>query len=73
MKYFIFAMFIDKCVKLFPKEVELYIHSCLIQINKIQNEFKATFQRMKAELCSPSLPYRFFIFRKRFEIGQIVL
>ena len=28
---------------------------------------------MKAELCNPSLPYRFFIFRKRFAIEQIVL
>ena len=43
MKNKIFAISIDKCIKLFPKSVELYIHSSILQFSKLQNEFKAIF------------------------------
>lgn len=42
-KYKFITLFIEKCVKLFPTAVELYIQSSIIQSTKLANEFKAIF------------------------------
>jgi hypothetical protein len=51
----------------------LLLQSSFVLSNRIQNEFKAIFQLMRAELCEPSLKYRFFIFRRRLTIERAVL
>lgn len=68
MKFEMYALFLEKCTKLFPRSIDIYIQSSLFWSSKLNNMFKALFHLMKAELCDPSMKYRFFIFRRRFNI-----
>jgi hypothetical protein len=73
MKFHFLALFLERAIHLFPRSVELRIHNSYMQSQKLQNEFKGQFELMKAELYSPSMRNRFYIFRRRIAIERIFM
>jgi hypothetical protein len=53
--------------------VDLKIINAYIQKSKLNNEFKAIFEMMNCELCSPNIHEQFMIFRKKIEVEQTLL
>ncbi|TNV87875.1 hypothetical protein FGO68_gene16168 [Halteria grandinella] len=73
LKYKFVQFYIEKLIRLFPQSSTLRIHSSQILLSKLENEFKANFELMQCELCSPSLQSQFFIFRRRIELDQVLM
>jgi hypothetical protein len=71
--YRLLSILIKEAIDKFPKHVDLKIINAFIQKSKLNNEFKAIFEMMNCELCSPNIHEQFMIFRKKIEVEQTLL
>jgi hypothetical protein len=67
-RYKFLSILVKDAIEKFPKNVDLRIINAFIFKNKLHNEFKAIFELMNCELCSPSLNDQFTIFRRKIEV-----
>jgi hypothetical protein len=52
----------------FPKNIDLKLLCSHIHFAKLDNQFKAVFELMNCQNCSPSLQERFYLFKGKFDI-----
>ena len=71
--YQFMVIMINEAIERFPRCIDLRIINAYIQKSKLKNEFKAIFEMMNSELCSPTIYERFVIFRIKIEVEQLLL
>lgn len=55
-------------IQKFPKNIDLKLMSSHINVKKLGNQFKAVFELMNCQLCSPSNQQKFIIFKGKIDI-----
>ncbi|TNV87907.1 hypothetical protein FGO68_gene9941 [Halteria grandinella] len=71
--FLFFSLLVQEAISLHPKNIDFRILSSFIQRTKLHNEFKAIFEIMNCESCSPSLQDKFVIYRRKVVIEQSLL
>jgi hypothetical protein len=66
--YKFMSILIKEAISRFPKNIDLKIINAFVFKNKLKNEFKAVFELMNCEVCSPTLHDQFIIFRRKIEV-----
>lgn len=66
-------MMVRDSIAKFPNHIDIRIINAFIQKDKLNNEFKAIFEIMNCELCSPTIYEQFVIFRKKIEVEQTLV
>jgi hypothetical protein len=62
------SIFIGEAIARYPKNIDLRVINAYVQKSKLKNDFKAIFEMMNCELCSPTIYEKFVIFRKKIEV-----